>query len=92
MPHLRSLYPDLPPLPDRINVYETIIEQPYHNGWPDFIVHLDEETGVTCTFKELRQRINDLATALSGPVEQGGLGLRAETREIVGIMSDVSSV
>ncbi|KAF9451833.1 acetyl-CoA synthetase-like protein [Macrolepiota fuliginosa MF-IS2] len=91
MPHLRSLYPDPLPVPDYLNIYETIIGQPQHDEWPDYIVHIDEETGQSRTFKDLRKRINDLASVLGGPVAQGGLGLKAEDGDVVGIMSDNSS-
>ncbi len=92
MPHLRSLYPDLPPLPDHLNIYEAVIGQPHHDEWPDYTVHTDEETGKTLTFRELRKRINTLAAALGGPRVKGGLELKAETGEMIGIMSDNSSV
>lgn len=92
MPHLKALWPELPPLPDRMNIYETIIGQPQHDEWPDFTVHLEEETGKTRTFKELKKDIDNLATTLAGPMASGGLGLKEEDGERIGIMSDNSSV
>lgn len=92
MPHLRSLYPDLPPLPDHLNIYETVIGQSCHDEWPDYTVHVDVETGKTRTFRELRKRINDLAAALGGPMVKGGLGLKTGDGEMIGIMSENSSV
>lgn len=93
MPHLKSLWPDVPPAPDYLNVYEAIIGQPHHDQWPDYTAHVEEETGKTLTFKQLRKRIGDLAAALIAPASQGGLGLRAgDDKEIIGIMSENSSV
>jgi len=69
-----------------------MIQQPYHSHWPDFILHVDEATRKTRTFREVKKRIDDLAATLGGPKAEGGLGLRAEDGEIVGIMSDNSSV
>ena len=92
MPHIKSLWPDPPSVPDYLNIFETIFQQPYHEEWPDFTLHVDEETGKTWTFRQLRKRVNDLAATLGGPKAEGGLGLRAEDGEIIGIMSDNSSV
>ncbi|KAF5348473.1 hypothetical protein D9756_009593 [Leucocoprinus leucothites] len=91
MPHLKSLWPNPPTVPDHLNVFETILQQPHHDEWPDFVLHVDEETGKTRTFREVRKKVNDLAAALGGPKAERGLGLRAESGEIIGIMSDNSS-
>jgi hypothetical protein len=92
MPHLKSLWPALPSVPDHLNIFETVLGQPYHDEWPDYTLHVDEETGKTRTFMEFRRMVNDLAATLARSTAQGGLGLRAEDDEIIGIMSDNSSV
>jgi hypothetical protein len=92
MPHLKSLWPDTPVVPHHLNIFNTIIGQPQHEEWPDFTLHVDEETGETRTFREVKKRINDLAAVLERPVAEGGLGLQAEDGELIGIMSDNSSV
>jgi hypothetical protein len=92
MPHLKSLYPDIPPLTPYLNIWDSILGQPYQASFPDYTVHQDLETGKTYTIKELRKRVDDLAASLGGTVSQGGLGLGGEKREMIGIMSDNSSV
>ncbi|EKM79646.1 hypothetical protein AGABI1DRAFT_128792 [Agaricus bisporus var. burnettii JB137-S8] len=91
MPHLKSLYPDVSPLTEYLNIWDSILGQPHQASFPDYTVHQDEETGTTYTFKELKKRIDDLAASLSRPVSQGGLGLVGEKREMIGIMCDNSS-
>lgn len=92
MPHLKSLYPDVSPLTEYLNIWDSILGQPHQASFPDYTVHQDEETGTTYTFKELKKRIDDLAASLSRSVSQGGLGLVGEKREMIGIMCDNSSV
>ncbi len=90
--HLRSLYPELPPLPPSLNAYLVLAERPEQDEWPDFVAHVEVVTGKTRTFHELRRRINDIATVLAAPITLGGLELRPGGREIIGIISDNSSV
>lgn len=92
MPHLKSLFPDLPPLPDYMNIWDAIIGQPHHDEFPEYAIHEDEQTGKTHTFKELKKRINDLAASIGAPISRGGLGLKREDGEMIGILSDNSSV
>ena len=43
-------------------------------------------------YHDFLERIRDLATGLGAPVSQGGLSIRAEDKEMVGIMGENSSV
>jgi hypothetical protein len=85
--HLRSMYPPVPPLKDG-NVHNIILRRPDQAAWPDFTLHIDTSTGRKQTYHEFMERVYDGATALGTPVSEGGLGLRAEDGEIVGILSE----
>ncbi|KXN90930.1 putative 4-coumarate--CoA ligase 1 [Leucoagaricus sp. SymC.cos] len=89
--HLKSLYPDPPPNPPLLNTCLALINRPDQAEWPEFVVHIEHHTGKSFTFTQLCKRINDLATALSLPSSEGGLGLEHGSKERVGIMSDNSS-
>ncbi|KXN84334.1 Very long-chain acyl-CoA synthetase [Leucoagaricus sp. SymC.cos] len=91
MPHLKLLYLDPPPLLSYPNIFKTIIGQPYHDKQPDYLIHMDEETGQTQSFREVKKRANDLAAALASPMGQGELALRVEDGEIIGVMGNNSS-
>ncbi|KXN90937.1 putative 4-coumarate--CoA ligase 2 [Leucoagaricus sp. SymC.cos] len=91
MPHFKSLWSDPHPLPKHLNIFEEVIGQPYHDERPDYTLHVDEETGRTRTFREVKKRVNDLAATLGSPISKGGLGLLAEDGDVIGIMSDNSS-
>ena len=43
-------------------------------------------------YDDFLERIRDLATGLGASVDQGGLGIRAEDKEMIGIMGENSSV
>jgi acyl-CoA synthetase (AMP-forming)/AMP-acid ligase II len=90
--YLKSLYPDPPPNPPLLNAFLALVGRPDQDAWPDFTAHVEHHTGRSYTFKQLCKRINDLATALGASTSSGGFGLEAGSREIVGIMSDNSSV
>ncbi len=90
--HLRSLYPELPPLPPLLNAYLVLAGRPEQDEWTDYIAHVEVATGKTRTFYELRQIIDDVATALAAPKTLGGLELWPGDGEIIGIISDNSSV
>lgn len=90
--YLKSLYPDLPPLPPSLNAYVPLGGRPEQDEWQDYTAHVEVVTGRTLSFFELRQRWDDVATALAAPVALGGLGLQPGGEEIIGIMSDNSSV
>lgn len=75
-----------------LNAYLAMAGRPDVEEWPDFVVHIETHTGRTLSFRELRKRINGLATALGAPTSLGGFGLQPGSGEIIGIMSDNSSV
>ena len=43
-------------------------------------------------YHDYLELIRDLATGFGASVDQGGLGIRAEDKEMIGIMGDNSSV
>ncbi len=90
--HLKSLYPEIPPLPPLLNAFLVLLGRPDQDKWADYTAHVETNTGRTLSFVELRKRINDLATALGAPTSRGGLELRPGTGALIGIMSDNSSV
>lgn len=90
--YLKSLYPEIPPCPPALNVYLALAGRPDQDAWPDYTAHIEHTSGRTWSFRQLLKRINDVATALGAPISSGGLGLGPGTEEIVGIISDNSSV
>lgn len=84
---LKSIYPD-PPTPPEINVHEVLFRRPDQAGWTDYTIHIDSTTGRKRSSREFLERVYDGATALGASVSQGGLGLRAEDGEMVGILSE----
>ena len=58
----------------------------------DFTLHVDAITGRRRSFYELRQVVQEGATALALPVAAGGLGLSAAAGHTVGIYSHNSLV
>ena len=89
--YLKSPYPDVPPQPN-VNAHHFFFNQPGQADWPNFPVHIDLETGEEIMNDEFLERIRDLATGLGASVDQGGLGIRAEDKEMIGIMGENSSV
>jgi hypothetical protein len=83
---LKSLYPDLPELPEA-NAYHTLFKRPDQVQWPDFTLHIDVKTGHRRKYSEFLKRIEDLATSLATPASRGGLELKGEG-EILGILSE----
>ncbi|KAG6836000.1 hypothetical protein H0H93_012364 [Arthromyces matolae] len=88
--YLKSMWADVPTYPE-MNAHHIFFNRPEQAEWPDFTLHIDAKTGKKRTFRELKERVQFGATALGAPVADGGLGLRAENGEIVGIMSHNSS-
>ncbi|KAF8157900.1 hypothetical protein B0H34DRAFT_706636 [Crassisporium funariophilum] len=88
--YLKSPYPDPPPLPE-VNAHYIFFKRPDQAEWPDFTCHIDAQTGERLMYRDYTERIQDFATGLGAPVSEGGLGLRAEDGEIVGVMSENSS-
>ena len=89
--YIKSPYPDPPPLPDA-NAHHLLFKRPDQAEWTDYTFHVDPQTGCKKTYRQFLARIQDLATAMSAPIAQGGLGMRGEDGEIVGIMSENCSV
>ena len=89
--YLKSPFPDPPTLPEA-NAHNIFFKRPDQTEWQDFIVHIDVVTDERIMYREFTARIQDLATGLGAPLHQGGMGLRAESGEIVGIMAENSSV
>ena len=89
--YLKSPFPNPPTLPEA-NAHNIFFKRKEQSEWPDFIVHIDAETEEQVMYREFTARIQDLATGLGAPIHQGGMGLRAESGEIVGILAENSSV
>ncbi|TFK34780.1 hypothetical protein BDQ12DRAFT_715112 [Crucibulum laeve] len=87
--YLKSPYPDPPPLPE-VNAHYLFFKRPDQDQWPDYTLHIDPVTGYKRSYREFVARVQYGATALGAPVADGGLGLRAEDGDIVGIMSENS--
>jgi hypothetical protein len=82
----KSLFPDPPKVPES-NVHHLFFDRPDQKEWPDYTVFVDAATGQRRSFREFVERVRDGATALGTDVAQGGLGLRPENGEVVGILS-----
>ena len=89
--YLKSHYPDVPPQPN-INAHYFFFNRPEQADWPNFTVHVDVQTGEEVMYDDFLERIRDLATGLGAPLSKGGLGIRAEDKEMIGIMGENSSV
>jgi hypothetical protein len=85
--YLKSPYPEPSALPE-VNSHYLFFERPDQEQWPDYTLHIDVMTGQRRKYKEFVKRVEDLATTLGAPTFQGGLGLKAEDGEIIGIVSD----
>ncbi|KAG2032682.1 hypothetical protein BDR03DRAFT_935905 [Suillus americanus] len=72
----KSLFPDLPKVPES------------NREWPDYPLFVNVATGQRRSFREFVERVRDGATALGAGVSQGGLGLRPENGDLVGILSE----
>ena len=90
--YIKSPYPDIPNSTEG-NVHYALFQRPDQAQWPeDFTLHIDARTGKKRTYREFLERIRLGATAIGGPVSEGGLGLQGEDGELVGIMGWNSSV
>ncbi|KAG2123809.1 hypothetical protein DEU56DRAFT_828795 [Suillus clintonianus] len=85
--YYKSLYPDLPKVPES-NAHHLIFNRPDQQEWPDYTLFVNVVTGKRRSFKEFVERVRDGATALGADVAQGGLGLRPENGDLVGILSE----
>jgi hypothetical protein len=89
--YLKSPYPDVPP-PPNVNAHYFFFKRPAQADWPDFTIHIDVQTGEKIMYSDFVERIQDMATGIGAPVSQGGLGIEAEDKEMVGMMGENSSV
>lgn len=85
--YFKSLYPEIPHIPD-VNFVDFLLERPEVKQWPDFPAYIDGVTGQKRGFREFVKRVEDAATALGAPVEEGGMGLRGDRGEMVGVLSE----
>ncbi|KAG1758291.1 hypothetical protein EDD22DRAFT_850150 [Suillus occidentalis] len=85
--YYKSLFPDLPKVPES-NVHHLLFNRPDQREWPDYTLFVNVATGQRRSFREFIERVRDGATALGADVTQGGLGLRPENGDIVGILSE----
>ncbi|KAG2362830.1 hypothetical protein BDR07DRAFT_1357078 [Suillus spraguei] len=83
----KSLFPDVPKVPES-NVHHLVFNRPDQQEWPDYTLFVNMTTGQRRSFREFVERVRDGATALGADVTQGGLGLRPENGELVGILSE----
>jgi acyl-CoA synthetase (AMP-forming)/AMP-acid ligase II len=86
---VKSPYPEPPPSED-LNAHHIFFNRPDQKEWPDFTLYIDALTGYKRTYREFLERVYDGATALCASASEGGLGLRAEDGELVGILSENS--
>ncbi|GJE91624.1 acetyl-CoA synthetase-like protein [Phanerochaete sordida] len=84
--HIKSRFPDLPPIPNA-NVHDLFFQYPPGAQIPDYTVYIDSETGHRRSFSEHYEFVRDAATALGAPTERGGLGLRGDAGDVVGLFS-----
>jgi hypothetical protein len=81
------MYPPVPPFEDH-NVHNTIFYRPEQAEWPNYTLYIDAITGRKQTYYDFLERVYDAATFLDTPVSEGGLGIKAEEGEVIGILSD----
>jgi acyl-CoA synthetase (AMP-forming)/AMP-acid ligase II len=89
--YLKSPFPDPPALPE-VNAHHIFFNRSDQPEWPDYVIHVDVETEERIMYREFTARIQHLATGLGAPLHQGGMDLRAQDGEIVGIIAENSSV
>ncbi|KAG5652306.1 hypothetical protein H0H81_005456 [Sphagnurus paluster] len=87
--YLKSPYPDPPPFPE-FNAHNVFFGRPDQAAWPDYTLYIDAKSGKKITYRQFVERVRLGATALGAPIAEGGLGLRGEDGEIVGIMGQNS--
>ncbi|KAJ3875669.1 hypothetical protein F5051DRAFT_356760 [Lentinula edodes] len=66
----RSQYPSLPNTPP-VNFHHAL----FRNELDDHILHVDSATGLSRTRSDFMERVKLAATALTAPIDQGGLAL-----------------
>lgn len=90
--YITSPYPDITTFPE-VNAHYALFHRPDQAQWPeDFTLHIDARTGKKRTYQGFLERVRLGATSLGAPLSEGGLGLRGEDGELVGIIGQNSSV
>ncbi|KAG6376896.1 hypothetical protein JVT61DRAFT_924 [Boletus reticuloceps] len=89
--YYKSHYPPLPQIPPQ-NVHNILFHRPDQADWPDYPLHVDPLTGASRSFRQFLETVRDGATAMGTDLNLGGLGIRAENGEIVGVLSENSMV
>lgn len=83
----QSLIAPAPPVPNT-NAHDVVFHNELFPPLPsDTLVYVDNTTGEQWTKSVFEQRVVRLATALVADPTAGGLGLKPDTSEIVGIYS-----
>ncbi|KAH9933123.1 acetyl-CoA synthetase-like protein [Epithele typhae] len=82
--HYTSLYSPPPPTPV-VNLHDFVFDSPAYNE-PDKVIFIEPLAGRQWYRDEVRQRINEGATALVTPEADGGFGLSPDG-ELVAVMS-----
>ncbi|KAG1769120.1 hypothetical protein EV702DRAFT_705790 [Suillus placidus] len=85
--YYKSLFPEMPKVPES-NVHHLFFNRPDQREWPDYNLFVNVATGQRLSFREFVDRVRDGATAMGADVTQGGLSLRPENGEVVGILSE----
>ena len=87
----KSLYSPLPEIPPQ-NVHDVLFNRPDQADRPDYPLHVNAVTHASRSFRQFLEVVRDGATAMSSDVKLGGLGIRPENGEIVGVLSENSMV
>ncbi|TFY75324.1 hypothetical protein EWM64_g8686 [Hericium alpestre] len=78
----KSLYPPIPDVPT-VNFHDFLFERPAVRDQEDYTAFIDGPSGDRITFRQVKERVADAATALDG------IGLK-NGQDIVGILSENS--
>jgi hypothetical protein len=89
--HHKSLYPPPPQISPQ-NVHNVFFNRPEQADWPDYPLQVNALTGATRSIRQFLELVRDGATAIGSDIKLGGLGIRAENSELVGVLSDNSMV
>ncbi|KAI0304262.1 hypothetical protein B0F90DRAFT_1228622 [Multifurca ochricompacta] len=87
MPHLKSFH-SLTPVGPTVNYYDFLLGRPELKSSSDYTLFVDAMTGKKRRFRETLARIEECATALNSAKKDGGLEIKPESKEVVGILSE----
>lgn len=82
----KSLLGPLEPIPD-VNAHDALFNSAHASTVPDYTVYIDAVSGKEWKKHAFQARAVRLATALVADVKDGGLGLKPNGKEIIGIFS-----